>query len=148
MLKPVIIEHNIKIAAPAELVFTRYKDVERWPDWDPDTKSSTLNGKFEIGARGRLIPSKGFGVPMELTEVIEGHSFTVVSKIPMFRMQFDHEIETNTDGVMVTHRVKFEGLWQILIGKKLAIQINQGLPVTLSNLKALVERDAETVAVS
>jgi len=144
MLKPVIIEHDIKIVAPAELVFARYKDVERWSDWDPDTKTSTLNGKFEVGARGRLVPNKGFGVPMELTEVIEGRSFTVVSKIPMFRMQFDHEIVPDTDGVIVTHRVKFEGLWQILIGKKLAIQINEGLPVTLSNLKTLVERDTET----
>jgi len=147
MLKPVIIEHKIAIAAPADLVYARYKDVERWSDWDPDTAFSTLDGKFEVGARGRLIPSKGFGVPMELIEVIEGRSFTIVSKIPMFRMQFNHVIEPNTDSVMVTHSVKLEGLLLIFIGNRLAFQIDQGLPVTLANLKALAERDVETTTV-
>jgi len=147
MLKPVIIEHNIEIFAPAEVVYARYRDVERWSDWDPDTASSTLDGKFEAGTRGRLIPSKGLGVPMELTEVIEGRSFTVVSKIPMFRMQFNHEIEPNTDSVMVTHRVKLEGLFLIFIGNRLASQIDQGLPVSLANLKALAEQDVEAITV-
>jgi len=148
MLKPIILEHNITIAAPAEIVFARYKDVERWSDWDPATASSTLDGKFEVGTRGRLVPNKGLGVPMELTEVIEGSSFTIVSKIPMFLMQFNHEIEPNTNGVKVTHRVKLQGLLLMLIGNRLASQIDKGLPITLTNLKVLAERrDVETISV-
>jgi len=82
---------------------------------------------------------------MELTEVIEGRSFTVVSKVPMFRMQFNHEIEPNTNNVKVTHRVKLEGLLLIFIGNRLACQIDKGLPESLTNLKALAERDVEII---
>ena len=141
MLKPVLIEHNIEIAAPAEAVFTLYKDVERWSDWDSDIANSQMDGEFEIGTRGFLVPSKGYGVQMELTEVTEGRSFTVVSKIPMLRMKFDHEIEPSEDYVVVTHRVKFEGLLSMFLGKRLASQIDQGMPVTLANLKTMVEID-------
>ena len=79
---------------------------------------------------------------MELVQLTEGRSFTVVSKIPLFRMQFDHEIEPRGGSVQVTHRVILSGPLLVLLGKRLRAQINEGLPGTLASLKALVEKDA------
>ncbi len=133
------VEHRITVAAPAARIFSIYRAVERWHEWDPDTKSATLNGPFEVGSRGRLTPTKGNAVPMVFTEVRPDKCFTVESKIPLFKMVFEHELESKGQGTEVIHRVTFSGLLAIVLGPMLSKQLNVGLPVTLGKLKALAE---------
>lgn len=136
------VEHSIVVQAPAERIFNIYQDVAAWPTWDPDTKRASLNGPFAVGTRGSLTPTKGNTVPMLLTQVEPNACFTVESKIPLFRMVFDHELVPQGDGIKVTHRVTFSGLLTFLLGRMLVKQLNLGLPVTLAGLKRLAEHDA------
>jgi hypothetical protein len=133
------VEHRVSVAAPASRIFSIYRDVERWSEWDPDTKSATLNGPFEVGSRGNLTPTRGNTVPMVLTEVKPDKCFTVESKIPLFRMVFEHELTPEGRGTEVIHRVTFSGLLSLVLGPMLSRQLNAGLPVTLGRLKALAE---------
>ncbi|KNZ30706.1 MAG: polyketide cyclase [Methylibium sp. NZG] len=133
------VEHRILVQAPAAVLFSIYRDVEHWHTWDPDTKHATLGGSFTVGSRGRLTPTKGRPVPMVLTQVEPDRSFTVESKIPLFRMVFEHELSPRDGGVEVAHRVTFSGLLSVLLGPMLVKQLNTGLPVTLARLKALAE---------
>lgn len=133
------VEHRITVSAPAETIFQIYSDVHNWHTWDPDTKSATLEGPFAVGSRGRLTPSKGNAVPMVLTRVEPGRCFTVESKIPLFRMLFEHELLPSRGTTEVIHRVTFSGLLSIVLGPMLSKQLNSGLPVTLTKLKALAE---------
>ena len=133
------VEHRITVAAPAEAIFRLYEDVENWHTWDPDTKSATLDGPFEVGSRGRLTPTKGNTVPMVLTQVVPGRCFTVESKIPLFRMVFEHELHPQPGATEVVHRVTFSGLLSMVLGPMLSKQLNAGLPVTLGRLKSLAE---------
>src|SRR5688572_30908298 len=104
------IEHRITVSARPERIFGIYEDVQNWPTWDPDTKSASLDGPFRVGSRGWLTPSKGNTVPMVLTAVVPHRSFTVESKIPLFRMVFEHELLPSGSNTEVVHRVTFSGL--------------------------------------
>jgi hypothetical protein len=133
------VEHRVTVAAPAEVIFRIYEDVRNWHTWDPDTKQATLEGSFQVGSRGRLTPTKGNTVPMVLTEVVPARCFTVESKIPMFRMLFEHELVPTSGATEVIHRVTFSGVLSLVLGPMLSKQLNSGLPVTLGRLKALAE---------
>lgn len=133
------VEHRITVAAPAERVYAIYVDVSMWHTWDPDTKSASLNGPFIAGSRGTLTPTKGRTVPMLLIEAVANRSFTVESRLPLFRMLFEHELHAVGGATEVVHRVTFSGLLSILLGPSLCKQLNAGLPRTLANLKRLAE---------
>lgn len=133
------VEHGIAIAAPPETIFRIYADVQNWHTWDPDTKQATIEGPFQTGSRGRITPPKGMTMPMLFTEVAPGRCFTVESKIPLFRMLFEHELVPVAGATQVIHRVTFSGLLSVVLGPMLCRQLDAGLPVTLRNLKALAE---------
>lgn len=136
------VEHRITIAASAETIFRIYEDVQNWHTWDPDTKQAVLRGPFRVGSLGRITPPKGMTVPMLLTQVEPGKCFTVESKIPLFRMLFEHELVPVAGATEVIHRVTFSGLLSYVLGPMLSKQLNAGLPVTLGNLKVLAEKSA------
>ncbi len=136
------VEHRIRTSASPEAVFSLYQDVKNWHVWDPDTKSATLDGPFQVGSKGRLTPTKGKSVPMVLTAVAPARNFTVESKIPLFRMVFEHELVRHGAETEVIHRVTFSGLLRFVIGRVLVKQLNSGLPVTLAKLKAIAERQS------
>ncbi len=133
------VEHRIAIAASPETVFRIYEDVQNWHTWDPDTKQAVLDGPFRVGSRGRITPPKGMSVPMLLTQVVPGRCFTVESKIPLFRMVFEHELVPVPGATEVVHRVTFSGLLSFVLGPMLSKQLNAGLPVTLRKLKTRAE---------
>ncbi|WP_298609267.1 SRPBCC family protein [uncultured Thiothrix sp.] len=134
-----IIEHSIITTAKPETVFAIYAQVDEWKNWDPDTKASYLSNGLTLGSQGKLTPTKGNTVPMEVTAVVPHQSFTVTSKIPLFKMVFDHELTTTQQGTRITHRVQFSGLLSFVLGKMLGKQVDQGLPITLQRLKELAE---------
>jgi hypothetical protein len=144
------VEHRIRVATAAETIFRIYQDVPGWSTWDPDTRQATLDGPFEVGSRGKLTPAQGRTVPMLLTEVVPGRSFTVESRIPLFRMVFEHELHPVIDAASpsatplteVIHRVTLSGPLMLLLGRMLVRQLNAGLPVTLGRLKVLAEQGA------
>ena len=133
------VEHRIVVQAPPEVLFRIYEGVAHWHTWDPDTKQATLDGPLRVGAKGSLTPTKGRTVPMVVTGVVAGRSFTVEARIPLFRMVFDHELNPGPTGTEAVHRVTFSGLLAFLLGSMLSRQLQTGLPVTLARLKQLAE---------
>lgn len=142
------VEHRITVQADPQLIYRFYEDVPRWPAWDPDTKAARLDGPLRVGARGSLTPTQGNTVPMLVTEVTPGRSFTVESKIPLFRMVFEHVLTAGPAGTEVLHRVTLSGLLSIVLGPMLTRRLNAGLPVTLARLKQQAEAMSATAAVA
>ncbi|MBK6292973.1 MAG: SRPBCC family protein [Rhodoferax sp.] len=110
------VEHRIAVAASPEVIFDIYADVENWPTWDPDTKRASIDGSFQVGSDGRLTPTKGSTVPIVLTKVVPAKCFTVESKIPLFRLLFEHELTRVPGATEVVHRVTLSGLLSIVLG--------------------------------
>jgi Polyketide cyclase / dehydrase and lipid transport len=140
------VEHRIKVAAEPRAIFHIYQDVQNWHTWDPDTQKATLEGPFEVGSRGRLTPTQGRTVPMVLTRVVRDRCFTVESKIPLFRMLFEHELHASPGMTEVIHRVTLSGPLTLVLGNMLAKRLNAGLPITLRRLKALAESPSAAAA--
>ncbi len=137
-----LIEHKTTVLAAPGVLFRIYEDVANWPAWDPDTQRAFLDGPLQPGAQGKLTPTEGNTVPMRVTEFTRDRSFTVESRIPMFRMVFEHELTPTASGTEVAHRVTLSGPLVLVLGRTLARRIDAGLPVTLRNLKQLAEARA------
>ena len=133
------IKEQIEVAVPAEVIDQIWSEVDQWHKWDPDTKEASLNGPFSVGSKGRIVPTKGMGVSMVITERTIGQSFTVEGSIPFFCMHFEHLLSPVGKGVLVTHRVWFTGALSFLFGPSVAKQIRNGLPETMRSLKKYAE---------
>ena len=134
-----VVEHSIITSAKPQTVFAIYAKVDEWNSWDPDTKTSNLCDGLILGSKGILTPTKGKSVPIEVTAIQPNQSFTVTSKIPLFKMVFDHELQAMQQGTKVTHRVVLSGALSFLLGKVISKQVDTGLPVTLNRLRNLAE---------
>ncbi len=133
------VERRVTTSASPETIFAIYADVRNWSTWDPDTKESSIDGPFQTGTKGRITPSKGMTVPMNLTSVVPSKSFTVESRIPLFRMVFEHELNPLAGGTEVIHRVTFSGALSFILGRIVGNPLRTGLPITLASLKRLAE---------
>ena len=141
------IEERIEIAVPPKVIDQIWSDVDQWHEWDPDTKEASLNGPFTVGTTGRIVPTKGMGVSMVVTERTIGQSFTVEGSIPLFHMHFEHTLSPIDSGVLVIHRVWFSGALSFLFGPGVAKQVRKGLPKTMQSLKAFAEAHYENLNV-
>jgi Polyketide cyclase / dehydrase and lipid transport len=134
-----MIECTITVDAAPSTIFALYRDVEHWNRWDPDTRSSSLDGPFAPGTKGRLRPARGNEVGIEIVSVIPDRSFTVEGRIPLFRMVFDHELTPKGASTEVLHRVRFFGPLRFVFGPIVGADIRKGLPKTLASLKRMAE---------
>lgn len=134
------IEARIHIAVPPTVIDQIWSQVDQWHVWDPDTKKAQLNGPFVVGTKGRIVPKKGMGVAMVMTERTEGLSFTVEGHMPLFRMHFEHLVTPTASGSTVVHRVWFTGPLAFLFGPIVAKQLRVGLPLTMKSLQAYAEK--------
>ncbi|MBS9781722.1 MAG: SRPBCC family protein [Gammaproteobacteria bacterium] len=132
-------EETIIINAPAEKIFQCYENVNKWQDWDSEIQSASIEEDFQVGAIGKLKPQKGPEAKIEIIEITKPISFTVVSKLPLCLMTFEHHLVENDNQTEVTHAVSFTGVTAFLFGRLIGSDIKKGLPITLAGLKKFVE---------
>jgi len=130
---------SIYIEASPDTVFAIYSDVARWPEWDPDTRAASIDGPFASGAHGRLVPDKGFPVPMQFTSVEQGRGFTLASRVLFSTMLFGHSLRPTGAGVTATHWVSFHGPCAPFLRRLVGRRVRHGLPLTMQRLKAYAE---------
>ncbi len=133
-------EEKITINASVENIFQCYEKVEEWHLWDTEIQSASIEAEFQVGVIGKLKPQKGPEAKIEITEITKPTSFTVVSKLPLCLMTFEHHLAPKGNATEVTHAVTFTGLTAFLFGRLIGSGIKKGLPVTLAGLKAFVEQ--------
>ena len=135
-------EEQIVIAASPEKVFALYKNVSAWSSWDPDVKTSSIDGSFSSGAVGSLKPSSGPKAKIKFTEVMPNRSFTVETKLPLCVMRFEHELALLSSGTSAKHRVTFQGMLSPFFGRIIGSKIRNGLPNTMQGLKRAAEHQS------
>ena len=141
-----MIEEAVRISVPPATVQAIYMEVDNWSKWDPDTRSASLDGPFQVGSTGLLTPTKGFPVTMMLTEVAHERGFTAECKAPLCIMRFEHELTPIDGGVLAVHRVTFSGPLAILFRRLVGTQVRLGLPVTMQGLKRYAEQRQHAAA--
>jgi Polyketide cyclase / dehydrase and lipid transport len=131
------IEVQADLQATAAEVFAVYREVPRWPEWDPDTRRAEWAGPFAVGSQGRLWPRKGLPVRMHMVSLQPDEHFTVECKVLGTVMRFDHELQPlpgQAGGVRVTHRVIFRGWLAAWLDATVGRDVRAGLPTTLAGL--------------
>ena len=110
---------TVDIAAPADRVWAVMADVERWPEWTPSvTRIQRLDpGPLGVGSRARI---RQPGLPpatWKVSELVEGRSFTWVTRSPGVRVTAKHGLEPMAGGTRATLSLRFSGLLGALVAR-------------------------------
>ncbi len=130
---------SIPIACTPTTLYAIWSDVERWHTWDPDTKWARLNQAFATGSTGKLAPQKGMAVNMVISQTTPNQSFTAECRVLGNRMIFTHTLQETGSVIVAAHQVQFQGWLAGLFMKTVGADVRQGLPLTMTRLKALCE---------
>jgi uncharacterized protein YndB with AHSA1/START domain len=99
------------LAAPAPRVWEVLFDVARWPEWTPTIHSvERLDaGPLVVGSRVRIRQPKLPQAVWEVTEVVEGRSFTWQAKGPGMTSIGRHEVVPDATGSTVSLSIEQVG---------------------------------------
>jgi uncharacterized protein YndB with AHSA1/START domain len=109
----------VDIAAPPERVWAVMADVERWPEWTPTvTRVHRLDDeRFAVGSRVRIRQPRLPPAVWQVSELLEGRSFTWVNRGPGVRVDAKHSVEPASGGARATLSLRFSGLLGPLIAR-------------------------------
>ena len=95
------------------------RDVERWHEWTPSITSIELlgPGPFQVGKRARVRQPKLPPAEWTVTELVEGHHFTWVTRAPGITGTGRHVVEPHRGGSRVTLAVQHAGLLGPLVAR-------------------------------
>lgn len=108
---PRFFETSHHIDAPVEAVWAVLFDVARWQEWTPtiDSVERLDDGPFVVGSRARVRQPKLPRAEWEVTEVVDGRSFTWEATGPGMRTIARHEVVPDADGCRVTLSIEQTG---------------------------------------
>lgn len=131
-----IAQAHITAPVEPEAFFTRWGDMETWPEWNTDTAWVRLDGPFTQGATGTLKPKGGPKVRFEVTVLEPGRQFTDVSELLGARLTFRHLVTRTADGTRVDVDVTLTGPLAFAWRAVLAKGIREALPGDMERLAA------------
>lgn len=138
-----ISDSSIEIDAPARLVWEVFSDVERWPDWTASvTRLVPLDGPgLAVGKRFEIKQPRLPKLVWEVTEVVDGVSWTWVQRSPGGRTTASHEV-TGKDGggTLVRQRLDQRGPVGSLVGLLMRGTTRRYLELEAQGLKAASEQ--------
>jgi uncharacterized protein YndB with AHSA1/START domain len=99
------------IDAPTQSVWEVLIDVSRWPEWTPtiDEVERLDDGPFGVGSRTKIRQPKLPRAVWEVTEVVDGRSFTWEAKGPGMKTIARHEVVPDGTGSQVTLSIEQTG---------------------------------------
>lgn len=131
------VAHTELTPASTSQLWARYADPTRWPEWDHGIRRVTMQAPMAVGARGAIWPVKGPPAPMIFTEVTTGVGFTTVTRLPLGRLTFTHDVAQTASGSRFTHQVTISGLLAPLYARVVGRGIAAGLPTAMQTLARL-----------
>jgi uncharacterized membrane protein len=99
------------IDAPAQRVWEVLFDVGRWPEWTPtiDSVERLDDGPLQVGSRAKVRQPKLPQASWQVTEVVDGRSFTWEAKGPGMRTIARHQVVPDATGSTVTLSIEQTG---------------------------------------
>jgi uncharacterized protein YndB with AHSA1/START domain len=131
-----------EIAAPADLVWQVFSDVERWPEWTASvTKLTALDGpELRPGARFEIRQPRFPKLVWTVTEVDPGSSWTWVTRSPGATTTATHHVRAaGPDRTVVEQVLDQAGPLGGLVGRLMAGTTRRYLEMEADGLKARSE---------
>ena len=131
-----------EIAAPADVVWRVFSDVERWPEWTESvTKLTALDGpELRPGARFEIRQPRFPKLVWRVTEVDPGSSWTWVTRSPGATTTATHNVRAaGPDRTVVEQVLDQRGLLGGLVARLMAGTTRRYLEMEAAGLKARSE---------
>ena len=134
-----VFSSKIQIDATPEKIWAKYANVREWSSWDSEVREAYLNKGLSFSSEGFLIPRKGPKASIRVVQFEENRNFTVQSRLPLCRLNFEHYITDMNGSSAVEHKIVFTGVLAPLFSRLIGRQIYKAMPDTLAALKTSVE---------
>jgi len=139
------ITHSVDIAAPTDLVWRVYTDVERWPQWmdsmdhvDLAASGGAIEGEpLQLGSRVWISQPRLPNATWEVTELTPGRSWTWVSRSPGATSTAIHHLspaEPTTTRVDTT--LEMTGVLGRVVGRLIAKRAARYMAMEADGLRA------------
>lgn len=90
-------------AAPPDLVWSRYAELDRWQDWSPQVRGVEADDRrLREGLRGTVIGPAGLRVPFRVEQVGERSWTWVVRPLPGSSVRLHHAVVGEAGGSATT----------------------------------------------
>jgi uncharacterized membrane protein len=140
---PAVASSEIEVAAPAAVIWDVLADFERWPDWNPDVKSMSIEGPVTEGTRFKW--KAGPGTITSTLERVERPTLIAwtgktmgISAIHVWRFE-------PRDGSTLVHTEEsWEGLIVRALRGRMARMLQDDVDSSMPLLKAEAERRARS----
>ncbi len=112
--------HTATTTGTAADVWRLWTDVSLWKRWDTGLADATIDGPFEQGAVGTIIPKRGRDAGFTVTDLDPGVAYTFATDLPGARLCIRRDF---VEGPATTfrHIVWFEGatarIWAAVLGR-------------------------------
>lgn len=134
--------HEVTTTADPAEVWRLWTDVSTWKDWDKGLKDAVLDGPFEAGARGEIVPLSGPNARFDVTEIDDGQSYTFQTRLPFARLEVRRSF-TATKPTTFRHDVRFTGPLGGFWAGRFGPGFRQALPPTMDTIAVLAEADTD-----
>jgi uncharacterized protein YndB with AHSA1/START domain len=138
---PVVAASEIEIAAPPEAFWDVLTAFERWPRWNPDVKSMTVQGDVAPGSVFRWKAGPGT-ITSTIRDVDPPRVIVWTGKTLGIRAVHAWQAEPEDGTTRVRSEESFEGVVVRLLRRSLQKTLDRALADGLRYLKAEVERQA------
>ncbi len=136
-------EDSIEIAAPPELVWDVFSDVQRWPEWTASV-TSLVGQDGPALAVGRRFAIKQPGMQKlvwQVTEIDPGSSWTWVQRSPGVLVSARHYVIAQPGGgTLVRQQLDQRGVLGALVGRLMVKKTKRFLELEAQGLKARSEQ--------
>lgn len=135
-------DHTVRTSAAPGDVWAVWADVPRWPEWDIELESASIEGgRFVLGARGTLRPRRGPASSFVVSEFEPEEGYAFATRLPLCELVVRRWLgESGDGGTTFTHEVSFVGPLSPLFGALLGGRFRAALPAVMENVRAIAER--------
>jgi hypothetical protein len=143
MEAPVRSKREVEIAAPPEVVWEVLTRFERWPEWNPDVKSMSIEGPVAPGTEFRWKAGPGT-IVSTLEQVDPPRYIRWRGRTLSIEALHEWRLESLNGGTRVETDESFSGLLARLLRSSLQKTLDSSLENGLEQLKRESERRAAT----
>jgi uncharacterized protein YndB with AHSA1/START domain len=127
------------MASPAD-VWRVWSDVDSWPEWNPDMKTSRLDGPLRLGTTGTIDTRSGGEHRVVVTQFEDGKSFELESTaMPMTKMAIRATVTPIGGGTRIAQAFEARGLLAPIVAPMMGGMILKTFSQVLAGLARKVE---------
>jgi uncharacterized protein YndB with AHSA1/START domain len=136
---PAVASSEIEVAAPPEVAWAALTDFERWPDWNPDVKSLSIDGPVALGTQFKW-KTGPLSITSTLQEVERPRAVGWTGKALGIKAVHAWRLEPRDGGTLVHTEESWEGPIPRLLPGRMQKTLQDGLDAAMPHLKAEAER--------